>query len=490
MKLSIFLSIIFVLLLATVAPAQQVVTGVVLDSSGLPAAKAVVQLFDFGDEPVTTDEHGHFMMALKEQHSGMMFWAFSAEGMEFGIFRLQREEGNPAAPKFTIRMTSEVRVITGTVFDSTGNPVENAFVGGDAGQRHCTTGPDGTFRFLWNKEEPLLRLYAIKQNVGFNIIGTTEWRKSESEEITPPEQVSDGPFSMTLKKSQTVRVHVTDHDDKPIAGCAVFVRYLLKEKSEADRNTKGVFGVYYGLTAFGTETDESGNAIFDWVPAEGFAEIGFIAFAPKPGFVADAVGTPMFYGVGEALFSPENSCDLIIRLPRQVCLEGKVVYSDGSPASWVRVSANGTEFTDANGFFQLLRDPDSLVNIGIVSTREAAPGVFQINLGDGTDVKRLTFHLKKGTKLRGIVFNPDMTLCQEDFWIIVREKNPDSTYPDDCIVRYTNFEESVQFGGMYEFTLPPGQFEILGTCGQMRSGDKYFEISPDDEEIWIDLQLK
>ncbi|MCL2306406.1 MAG: carboxypeptidase-like regulatory domain-containing protein [Planctomycetaceae bacterium] len=483
-------------------PAQQVVSGVVLNSSGQPAVNAVVRHDNLAEDPVETGERGQFTISLKELDSWTILWAFSADGTELGKTLTKLEEGNPTIPTFTIRMTPEVRTITGTVLDSDGKPVENALVGGDGDgwgfPGLCTTETDGTFRFLWEKKVPLLRVYAVKGNVGFNVIGTAE---QDEPQITPPEQISDGPFTITLQRPQTARVRVTDTDGKPLAGCTVFASQFRKETPESEENEEDPrlkneqrFYTHYCPSVFRTKTDENGDATFDWIPAEGFTRIDYDATGPKTG-ITNAEGNTVHYGYNGVQYSFKNPKDLTIPLQKLARLEGKVVYSDGSPASWVRVSVryengHGIRYADADGFFELGSKPGSIVNIGIESNREAMPGVFRFNLGDGSEVMRPTFKLKKGTKLHGIVFHPDMTPCRDNFWICLNEKSPDPSRSEDRVTRQTSFEESVQVGGMYEFTLPPGQFEIFGTCGPMRSENRYFEISPDQEEIWIDLQLK
>ena len=505
MRLFAFLCLIFVLFFVAAIPAQQVVTGVVLDSSGQPAAKAVVRSVKLAEKSVTTDEQGRFTISVPTLSRWTDLWAFSANEMELGQHRFRTEEGKPSIPEFTIRMTQHARVITGTVFDYEGNPVAGALVSGDNNNAWfggrcpslCTTGSDGTFCFLWEKKVPLLRIYAIKEGVGFNVVGTMEWY--EDGNVPSPEEIIDGPFSITLKKPQTVRVHVTDIDEKPLGGITICVGGISRESGRSvefdnPRDANASFlSTYFGPSVFQVKTDEKGDAVFNWIPSEGFTGIDFSTPTTLSHFT-DAVGKTTDFGYGTTYYSFKNPRDMTIKLPKTARLEGKVVYSDGTPVSWVRVAisyehARAIRYADADGNFVYNDNPGTAVNIGIESTREAAPGVFQIDLGDGSEVKRQTFHLKKGTKLHGIVFNRDMTPCVDNFRIMIEEKHPDPTR-NDPDYRETTREECLQLGGMYEFTLPPGSFEINATCGYFRSTSQAFKISPDDEEIWVDLQLK
>jgi len=81
------ITLIFVLLLSTQAPARQPVSGLVLDAAGQPAAKAVVQPINLAEEPAVTDEQGQFTVSLTELNSWESLQAFSADGLEHGKSR-------------------------------------------------------------------------------------------------------------------------------------------------------------------------------------------------------------------------------------------------------------------------------------------------------------------------------------------------------------------------------------------------------------------
>ncbi len=494
--------VLFFALSATVFGAEYSVSGRVFDASGKPAVGAVVRQLNLAENSAETDAQGRFTITLQEMNNWTILWAFSADAAEQGKDRLKIEEGNPTIPEITIRLTDDVRMITGTVLDHEGKPVADALVGGDCRgwgfPSLCTTAPDGTFRFPWDKKEPLLRIYAVKENVGFNLIGTEELEENAGP--TPLDRISDGPFEITLKKPQTLRVHVTDQNRQPLAGCPVRILEFRRETPEGENeNTRAEnersFGTYFRPGVFQTITNENGDAAFDWIPTDGFSRIEFYSLGPESGLV-DADGNAVYYGSEDALYSFKNPRDLTISLPNLARLEGKVVYSDGSPACCVRVSINyenghGLEFADFDGVFRLRGNPGTTVNLGVESFKEATPGVFRINLGDGSEVKRPTFTLKKGTRLRGFVFGPDMTPHKGEFFVMATEKSPDPTRPDDRIIRQTNDIEALEGTGMYEFMLPPGRFTIYVSGGErMRGVEETLEISPGEEDVWLDLQLK
>ncbi len=504
------ISFLFALLLlgqaaALFASAPVPIRGTVLDEQGRPVAGATVRHYDLANPAVCSDENGRFTLPLNEVEGWSVLWAFSPDGRQLGKSRINPEEGNPIIPEVEIKLSAAGRQITGRVLDFEGRPVQDAIVGGDGWGGFPSivrTDAEGRFTFPWDKDEPLLQIFAIKAGTGFNFLGTEEVREDRGP--TPPEKIKDGPFEIRLAKPHRVEVRVTDLDDQPLPGCMVFASSLYHKDDDDDHpedddnslfENERRFDTYFFGQEFRATTDEQGIARFDWIPEDGFSRLEFYSRGPDSG-VRTAEGNTTFYGRGEKYYSFKTKESPVIRLPKQAKVEGTVVYSDGSPASWVQISiryenGHGLQYADVNGVFTLTDNFGTWGNIGIESERETLPGLFRYDFGDGSDVKRQVFTLRKGVRVHGIVFDEEKNPCTKHFIIFFSEHSPDPDRPDDQVTRQTsNARNPLLSGGMYQCILPPGIYDVFVLCGDLRGEQQRIEIKENEEEAWLDLQLQ
>ncbi|MDR3197379.1 MAG: hypothetical protein LBU34_05865 [Planctomycetaceae bacterium] len=431
----------------------------------------------------------------------------------------------------TITLYPGVRIITGTVKDSGGKPVEGTYVGGgEDGQlpTFMKSKADGSFRFPYIGRR-LLQVYAIKPEVGFTCRKTEELLDWEGQ--TPPDKISDGPFHLVLDKPQTVQVRVTDDRGTPIPNAFV-IPYLFFNSinSENIRKIDYFYPINTAPPVFFSKTDETGTATFDWIPTTDLERMMFTVKGPKE-VVTLPDGTAKYFGESHYVTWNPKEKIVIATLPQQAKVKIKFVNTDGSPAynvasflDWLSktrpISGEGV-YPNTKGEIEIqanIGDVFNLRAVGFTEEQFIFPTVGHFIVGGGDVAKELTVTVRKGTKIFGSIFDNDGKAIKsgQDFITVkVFDNHFDSNGKEVKLDRYfINFYESnpnvvnkyrrTRIGinskdneTGYEVYLPPGTFTFeLGRLSNEQ--DKKMEeqlldkktITVGDTPIRLDWKLQ
>ena len=520
-----FFFLFAVLLMALIVQAEDTVSfrGIVLDETGKPVAGAQVYFEEGILKPEnirTAGEDGRFELPVPSGKSiqWMSVYALGPDKQHLGESRPKLKEGSFDIPGMTVTL-KKARIITGTVVDAEGQPVEGALVGGVDQTPYPSftkTDKDGNFRFAYPDDdvEPMQQVFAYHEKFGLDFLCTEELEKYRGK--IPPEKKSDGPFHLTLQPLKKFKFRVVDEQKHPIPGCEVYPWLVRKE------GQKDCFNTGYVSDLLAGKTDVDGTVVVISIAGN----TRFSADGPKEG-VVDADGKRVFYGDDDKTMDEFDKSDSIptFVLKRKGNVKGTVRRSDGTPVpwSWITIKrhnacGHGIRFTNVKGQFVIDWNADEIVDIGVESTLGATPGVFAFNVGDGIEEKRLDFVLQKGIRLHGTVYDPDGK-PSEQYQIFLHEKCPedilkkimqqnlpslgktgsDSCPPDGCptgvVIRQTSDYGEPGSEGKYEYFLPAVarkyDFSVSSYADPewgFRQED--FTVKGDEQEIRLDFHLK
>lgn len=501
-----------------------------VDESGKPVAGAVVTYASYPESgEAVADETGLAVFACEQVRPWLQLWAVSPDGKLLGkTYKLDGlVEGATTVPEMTLTLNDKVRIITGSVVDSEGKPLGGVTVGG-ARQTpvpyRVATDEQGRFQFTWPLDTALLSVYAIKPDVGFDFIPTHE----PDDDITKydPATMSNGPFTLKLRKAKTVSVRVVNAENQPLPGAHVGPWLIANPKTDGNKGLDD-FNTSGGGELFDARTDMRGIAKLAWIPEESTSRITFCANGAEEGHLAP--NGMRFYGDttvrydphapnaeawwtdectngrcrlsnGEKWIQPIGKNGIVdFTLPLSARVAGTVRYSDGSPAPYVMISrknhdqcGHGVRFTDAKGNFQIYENAGTKLNLAVESEKEATPALFAYDTGDGTQGKRLDIILQKGVTLRGKVAMPEGKAFGGEYcWIVIYEMNPDPAFPVDVAIRQTSILDAKGEIALYRYVLPPGKFKMRASSGPYVSDEIPLEIKPgDSDDVVLDIRLK
>ena len=419
------------------------VRGVVVDEQKKPVAGAKLYLNDINlDESkraATADDKGEFSYSVNELSRWPEVWAVSPDGEKAGSSVIRRQEGETDYSPTTV-VIHQARRITGRVLDAEGKPVAGALVAGcdqTTVPLYVTSGEDGIFSFPYPKtrldESPLslLQVFAWKEGVGFDYAVTKEIDSGSG--VTPPEDISDGPFELTLQPFGKTKFRVTDEKNQPISGAEVTPWLIVKP------DAGGSFNTVSDLSFFKAFTDADGIALCESVPDAWKEKTTYYFYGPPMKRSAEQVGKTEGY-CGNYF---ENSCDkslkkltadadgvYSVQLPRQAVTRVRVTLPDGTPVPGAAISrtfhkmgGHGLWKTDSLGEVLLKENAGQFLDIAAESRLGAAPGVFAWDCGDGSEEKTLNIVLEKGIRLHGRVARADGSV-PNIFYVIISEQDP------------------------------------------------------------------
>ena len=492
---------------ASAPTADTVYTGTVVDEDGQPAGGVKVQSTRTGEETLT-NEKGEFTLPLVKWDT---YIATDRHRMKIGVWTGWQSND------YQIEL-QKARRITGTVVCPEGKPAAAITVVGGfqtVFSEIVNTNDQGEFDFLFpdNERLSLQVICAFQKGKGLDFVSTRENPLYSNYGATPPELISNGPFHLKLRPIEPVNIRVVDEDGQPITGARVTPWVISNptkpEDLKAWNDHRGSFNTS-GLNGFEAITNTEGYAVVDSVPKEFLEETIFAATGPPVEGTAARFGSelPTWKSMSQDGQPPT------VTLPRAALVRGRVTLDDSTPVGDAQIhlrfhnGACGIKSTNPKGEFDFEFNVHTLLNISVNSKLGAAPAVFGFSVGDGSEVKRLDFVLKKGIRLHGKVYNEDgLRLKQFDVTINAVDPDPPESFAKD---RYDNEKRSpFHYGtnwadllptlhpetGEYEILLPAVPHEYYLSVREIPStglgGLPYtLQVQGDEEEIEYDLHLK
>jgi len=266
-------------------------------------------------------------------------------------------------------------------------------------------------------------------------------------------------------------------------------------------------------------TDQNGLATFDWVPKKDLGRFVVTAHAPNTSIKLPD-GSSKYFGESGYQYWDKTDKPMVIQLPIQAKVKGRVVNPDGTPASgynfyidWVtttRPASGQAIHTDQHGAFELtgnIHDAFGSYTIGFSRSQGLVfPSVNHFDIGDGTEVKELNLKLQKGTQVYGNVFGPDGQRVDwvEKFHLSGKNISPEGIRAIDRRTSFSvdpwPYEAQDDSKQGYQIFLPPGTYEFkIKLKGQYQKtaapedllGDtQQVTITEDQDEVRLDFHLK
>jgi hypothetical protein len=518
--------------------ANAVIRGRVIDEDGNPVAGALVRpghIYSLREQPAIskTDADGRFQFEMESKHVNpwLGFYAVTEDQTLLADTRIKFEEGVAAIPELTITLKPG-RVITGTVVDQNGQPVEGATVAGVNQITYpnlVTTDVEGKFRFAYPTGlSPLQEVYAFKEGIGFDYLCTEEIDIYQGN--TPPEKISDGPFTLTLSPFKPVEIKVVNENNEPLPGVKVAPWLINKQEEKDCLNTSGAPDFFDCWT-----TNADGIATLECLPEWAIERTRYTAYGPMEGVVHND-NTRAFYGNDDKRMEEFDNRQLTLTnvmqqfqnltkdkkykfiptfvLPLRARVTGTVKLPDGTPVPWTRITrknhaacGHGIRYTDANGVFELFENANEKLDLAVDGSRfGATPGVFAFDVGDGTTEKRLDFVLEKGIRLHGTIYGLDGKPADKEYQVFIHENDPnpepcdpdsencpDGGCPVGVVIRQTSNYGADVLDGKYEYILPAvtRSYRISADLYGAEGRDSHeFALLGDEEDYELDLHLK
>jgi hypothetical protein len=251
----------------TTAPTPRTLTGAIVDETGRPVVNVTVTLRQETLNTATSAADGSFTLAFPGKYSPYgEYVAVSPDGSRQAWFHQpDLQPGETPAPRLVLKPARALHLKV----DAAARAVQGATV--VAGANHFTlaraaTDAAGEATLLVPADAPLSHLAAFKSGVGLDY--ALVWAVGQAH--TDPYHLDPAftaPVHFTLNGAKSVTIHVRDDAHKPLAGATVEPWYFVKPRKG------GMFNV--GLDDFVRTTDASGDATFDFLPADNQEPVTF-----------------------------------------------------------------------------------------------------------------------------------------------------------------------------------------------------------------------
>jgi hypothetical protein len=433
------------------------VEGVIVDESGAGVGGALVRPigggWKEGPASVKTSPSGKFQLVVDAPSARYhTFIASDTTQDRQGIVRLQDTALEAVVPlRIVLKPARSVRV---SVTDATKTPIRGATVGVvelytvlDS----AVTGAQGTVWFKIPADAKVSQIVAIKPGVGFDYFENyNTWPRTEPLALS-------GEVKLVVTGAQKVTVGVADSAGKPLPNIQV-VPWTIRKKGRL-----GYVNLGAGLKRLEVRTDEKGLAVFDWIPPDLEGRIAFFA------------GNEKFHQPVLPIFDPATpNAPVTTRLLATVPMTGKVLLPDGRPAGGVLIQAEGRGATAhyfrglartrADGTFDFNLYPKQTYLFAVTDADWAAPLFSGINVEENANLKNLlTFHLRKGSMLRGRVTvgkdkkaSPGHTVTIIQLGFTDPAPQPVAGRARGDLVRWAFADKE----GRYSMRLGPGEYRI------------------------------
>ena len=411
--------------------------------------------------PVETRSGGDGEFVVRSGDSGpslSLIEARTASGDRIGFTRVDTVYIGPAEP---VRLVLKPpRALTVRVRDAEGRPVAGAGVSVDTFPPRVvepgTTDAGGTARFVVPADAGVKTVSALKEGVG------VDYFENYRQAPQPPYEPAPAEATLTLDGTRSVSIAVVDGAGRPVPGVDLDLSSLNKRGKILRANP-------LLLDVATVKTGADGVARFRWL-------------APTDGgnVVLHSPGHGALDYVTVRSTVPGDISDTIHVL-RDGRIVGRVTNPDGSPASGVRVRAEGwgksspycrrwTQ-TGHDGSYAIDVWADNSYLISINEADHAATPYQGIVIKEGQARDGLDFRLTEGTRLHGrLLYRHDLELERPPTVTVVLlgARLPDefqSTPGGDTRERLA-FWVRPDADGRYEVRLGRGEYEISGMVGR------------------------
>ena len=456
-------------------------SGIVVDEQGKPLEGILVTGLVFNERfnnATKTDREGKFRLSAVYPMGGFnLFLADDGKG-KVGIYQWERDQSLSKKPiRITLKPPRELQV---NVLDKDGKPVEGARVG--VQHEHTAmlgsglTDVDGTWKARLPVDATIGQVLAFKSGAGFDHRSTLVNARGRDRKPLPDKVV------LNLSGSRTVRVKTVDRTGQPVVGVHV-LPWMLKRLGQAE--SANFAGCWPGVVAI---SDESGVAVFDWLPKLAADAITFIVGYPSE------YNCPNGSTVGPATTTTDKTM-LVIKLAR---MSGRVQFADGRPAANIEVDARGgpgmftnggPSKTKADGSYEMPLDSEAIYIVSVKNDRWVAPSQMGVIVREGHDVAGVDFTLSEGTLVRGrVTYGPDRRPLNTH--VLLHIEGPDIPAElkrsGESIYRLQdNRQAETDKDGNWQIRSPSGTYQIMGP-GELRP----IPITIGDErEIVRDIHL-
>ncbi|WP_435009078.1 sigma-70 family RNA polymerase sigma factor [Tundrisphaera lichenicola] len=439
--------------------------GVVVDEAGrpVPGAEVVAQAYTERESRGVTDAEGAFRFPLvrAQRIDATSLLARSADGDRLGSF-LYEYNLTPEQASVPARIVLKTaRRFTARVEDARHSPISGAtveVVGNFQILGHGSTGPDGVAELAVPPEASIEWVIALKSGRGLDYaeFGTAdEHGRSRGGRAASKLPAT---VALVLEGARTAKIRAVDAEGKPLAGVGFGPWLIQKEGRRSQLN----LGDYRSMTA---STDNDGVAAFDWLPP---SQKG-LTFWPRSDDFAHR----------RVIVEAGATEPVTATMTRKEMIRGRVVHSDGSPASGIMVETYGTgrghdhgqdrTRSDADGSYELTVSPGEAYAVYVQDDNWAAPSRLDVIVLPDHSVKNVDFKLTRGTIIRGKV-----TVGSDDKPVAGQYMRLDESTGEQAPAEVRDEGDHVwrevrrQFGeltdaeGRYSIRVGPGTYTLFG----------------------------
>ncbi len=404
--------------------------------------------------------------------------------------------------------TESVRTITGTVRDAEQRPMENAAVycwneAGIIGR--AASDAEGCFTLNHPADQPLQYVFAVKSGCGLDYVFTDETpgmvERREYGEMGNPaaRKQTDGPFSLILDPSRTVKIRMLDPEGSPLEGIRVSP---LMEKAE----------VWFDDWFYRFQKPDAKNMLL-FPPGEPVAELvkitgpdGWVEFDCYPEwgcdrhvrFAAADTSSPPRFLPKEMHYRPRTQRPKVIDevflvLERAVPVSGTIRLPDGTPVAGCEITKSFRSrlgvaaAADEQGRFVFYLPPNVSFNMNL-NTKPVRgefwtlPEMHELKTGEA-GIADLDLTLKKGGRVHGrATAGKNKEPIEGEFMVYWIMKIEDAAH-----VRNSTFYCGKIDKGLFERVLPPGKYSI-SVHFQGQDIKTEFEIAENENQA-IDLHF-
>ncbi|MBA2115353.1 thioredoxin family protein [Bremerella alba] len=381
--------------------------GEVVDAIGQPVADAKVTCLTYlpnGKSEATTDADGKFTLNVYEgQLQYLPLLVDDSAGDRMGVHK--PEYKNPPKPGDSVKISLEPsRTVTLQVTDASGKPSPETKVGGMAMNfiaYDATTNEQGETTLRWPISYPPDRLFAFKEDIGFDyrVVST----RRDAAHVAP--WFDEPIITLQLAPSQTIRLRLIDRDGQPIPGIQAY-NWLLRKPGEPDSFNLGMTQEFYRSTS-----NKDGVVSFPGTPT--WNEHPFILWPSSP----DHIHLRITYDTEQHADGPME-----VVLDKYETISGQVVDVGGKPVAGIKVVGygsggttdrlSGSCQTDDEGKLEMKVPPNAVY--ALVATddkkRLASKVVSDIVVKPKASVQDVTITVGPATRVYGkVVSNEDAT---------------------------------------------------------------------------------